>query len=242
MSPESFFKTNEETAKAISSMQDAKMLTLRPYNFYMSAFTEWWFIPSTIWPAYQFGKLFIWKSPEYSSDPNKLYVGYYIEHGIGSDMASLSGIKKNIIMKNNWTWFEFIEKGIEGKIDKIMQNALSASQCSLYILLKAYEFNQIVKTDEKLGTPSDTVEFKLEASQNVLKNVRMGKKIFHGFNSINYFSELCQILKNSKDLQFFWIDLLIGIHLDFEGNAPAEKWSARDIWDKALGHWMPLVK
>jgi len=69
---------------------------LRPWNPYEPAHTEWFLVPSTEWPAYRFGKLYI----DRSGDAEQMSCGFYIERGLGPQLAGL--VKSSQLMDATW--------------------------------------------------------------------------------------------------------------------------------------------
>jgi hypothetical protein len=90
-----------------------KQYVLRPFNRFDVEKSMWWIIPSTAFPAYQFGK--------YIVDENKdgtFSVGIHIEKGLQQPF----GNRKELILNDNWVWHDFIKAVEQGEVDNILRN------------------------------------------------------------------------------------------------------------------------
>ncbi|MBC7261697.1 MAG: hypothetical protein H5T63_06755 [Chloroflexi bacterium] len=52
--------------------------------------------------------------------------------------------------------------------------------------------------------------------------------------------DLARRLETMKDLDFFWLNLMIGIRLQY-GTATTGDWGAPEIWHHALQPWLPWI-
>jgi len=158
------FENNAKAANAVSALvqeddSDAPDFSTRPFNQYDIAFTEWWMIPSSDWPAYKYGKLCFWRYPNTSD--GLMYVGYYVEKGLHPDASGVPEVDPNEIMQHNWYWHIF-EREIRsrGFLDTANRIAEAASSYPR-ILMHAHEFNKVPKEDQPRSDPSDAIEFSL---------------------------------------------------------------------------------
>ncbi|MGH2524141.1 MAG: hypothetical protein ACRDH2_16665, partial [Anaerolineales bacterium] len=53
--------------------------------------------------------------------------------------------------------------------------------------------------------------------------------------------ELAQRLETLKDIEYYWLDLLIGICVKY-GTTTSGSWGAAEIWHNALEPWSPWVR
>jgi hypothetical protein len=88
-----------------------KRYTLRPFNRFDSERSMWWVIPSTVYPAYKFGKYII-----YENKDGTFSVGVHIEKGLEKSLDD----KKVLMMDHTWVWHEFIEAVKSGQIEDIL--------------------------------------------------------------------------------------------------------------------------
>lgn len=156
------YKNNSEVSHAVSgfirkSASCNRSLTLRPFNRFDKANTEWWLIPSSEYPAYRFGKLCFHRYPRNAK--GVLYTGFYIEKGLAPELSSLPEVQKKHIMEGNWFWHTFLEHASGDLINKTMQQVCDNTGVEIRILIETNEFNKISEPNTARGTPSDTVEF-----------------------------------------------------------------------------------
>ncbi|HNQ63900.1 MAG TPA: hypothetical protein PLA81_03365 [Syntrophorhabdaceae bacterium] len=246
MIPESCFKDNKEAGHAIYKYTDTlamgNKLWLRPYNRYMPEATEWWLIPDKEWPAYHNGKLFIWRTPPYSSSPGLLYAGYYVEHGLDKEVGNLPSVNKKLVMTERWYWHEFLKQSKSGAVDDMARSVSMNSGFPVTIFLKAYEFNRIHEPDKESGIPFDSLEFRLDPNKEGLHAALRGSKILKQVNASRDVAEMANILDDKKEFSFFWIDVMIGVLLHYKGTNQDSEWGAEEIWHKALKPWLPFVR
>lgn len=114
--PRTRFQNNQEAAHAISNHIEPHNFSVRPFNRFLPAFSDWWFVRKgkSNWPASHLPKLFISRLKlDGMSSPN-MYTGFYIEKGFGRAVATVSGVPEGCIMDPEWHW--------DGFIDRLSQN------------------------------------------------------------------------------------------------------------------------
>jgi len=60
-------------------------------------------------------------------------------------------------------------------------------------------------------------------------------------NNCTNLSELAQRLERLAELDYFWVNLTIGIRLQY-GTSVSGSWGAAEIWQNALEPWNPWVR
>ena len=103
------------------------------------------------------------------------------------------------------------------------------------------EFNEIPKQDTEIKSPHDYIQFSISSQDAKIRLEHKGLKLFSKFKECNSIKEIVQTLDTMEGLSFFWIDLYIGIQLQY-GTEKGGKWSAADIWHNALEPWEPWIK
>ena len=107
--------------------------TARPWNIYEPDAKLWWIVPSTKWPAYQYGKLFL------SRTQSGYRIGFNIEKGISEIAGQMFSPKdaQKLCMKPNWVWNEFISDLSSGvfanHLDEIVETANQALRISIQV-------------------------------------------------------------------------------------------------------------
>jgi len=222
------FETNQQVAHKVLEYQEKLRpspphFTLRPYQYQGPENTEWWFIPSTDWPAYHHSKLCV---HQYDPSPEMLLVGFYVEHGYGGRLKGLT--KQNLIMEPDWYWLRFLRHARDGDFDPTMRETLARSRCPLTVWLDAQapERGDVDKIEFTIRTPK--LCFEVEGPTG---------EILSSLRECGDLRSLAGHLAELGDtLQWYWLNLVIGIKLRY-GNLQTGTWRARDIWQKALEPW-----
>jgi len=239
--------SNEDAAHAVLNYLNKpdptqNRFTLRPFNRFMPEFSPWWFFPkSEGWPAYHCSKLFVQSFHPPSDEGNLLYVGYYVEKGLGKELSGMSGVKNSNIMESNWCWYDFLKNCKNDIYDEPIKEMIRLSGCQIWVTITTYEFNEIPESDKEIKSPNNYVQFSIHSQDVKLKLEQKGQKLFSDFNECKGISEIAQVLETVDGLSFFWIDFFIGIRLRY-GSEREGAWSAADIWHNALEPWEPWIK
>jgi hypothetical protein len=233
------FQSVRQASGEVSKQPDASHYACRPFNQFDSDFTEWWLVPSAEWPACHHGKLFLWRTPEYSCMSNRLYAGYYIEHGFDGAAAEFAKDKKQVMQKN-WYWHEFVRIARKGDFDEIAPKVAALSDSFLWCLIKVTEVNHAPRFDEERGLPKDKMEFAIDgAGRFTIK--QPARNVLTSFNESESIADLSEIFFNSKDLDYYWIDFLMGVLLGY-GSQQKSAWGAEEVWNRALEPWISYVR
>jgi hypothetical protein len=222
---------------------------LRAYDFHHPDTSEWWFIPGDEWPAYRFSKLFVNQiNVAPSEEKDWLCSGLYIEKGYGGEAAKLYPVKHSQILQRNWYWFRFIEHARNDDLDISQRDILKRCGCPAYISLDAIPMeaheeidNREPEIDRKLPHDKLLIEVKLHNDQLSFSIIQPGSEILSGLKGVSSIKDLAEFLEvRSNDLDFFWIDLLFGVHIK-RGDLPSGGWGAPEIWRNTMEPWQPWV-
>jgi len=241
--PKVIFANNEQAAHAVSryiaSLRPSPhRFALRPYQFQSPAFTDWWFIPSTDWPAYRYCKLFIRQLKQH---PEYLHAGVWVEHGFPEEVKPMPDVKSTLVMKADWCWFRFLRHARRAELDTAMREVLQRSECPLFVSLEAYEFNRVPSRGEDRSIPDDKIEFVVRSPALKFEDVQKGTNVLARLNDCIDLPELAERLQGAEDVSWYWVDLLIGIKLLY-GDKATGTWRASDIWRNALEPWTRWVR
>lgn len=246
--PVTIFEDNGKAAHAVLKYfrelrpSIASTFSLRPYNRFSPAFTEWWLIPrKEEWPAYRCSKFFVSNFQSPSESFFRLYAGYYVEQGLGAELTGLPEVKRNHIMHADWYWHSFLQHAQGGRLDDALKQVLESSNCPICILVDAYEFNKVPEPDTEDRFSHDSVQFTIPSLELEFQLSKPGKEILSQFNTSPHIRSLARQLGSTKDLHFFWLDLHIGILLEY-GNQERGSWDAAEIWHNALDPWNAWVE
>ncbi|WAA12944.1 hypothetical protein [Fervidibacillus halotolerans] len=171
----------KELAQRLHKDLDTKdrRYTLRPYNRFNVKKSMWWIVPSTVYPAYEFGKYLI--------DENKdgtFSVGVHIEKGLEKSLE----YKRHLMMNETWVWHEFIESVKNGEIEKILLNIYEKMKDAVQIEIIVH----IPKANEQLN-------YKLKVGQFINQDKNQAEDIKGIPDWINDFPQI----------EWFWVDFYI---------------------------------
>ena len=114
MMPAVAFPNNHKLAHAVEEHLDgtpyARKLSLRPFNRFSTAFTNWWLIPShTEWPAYQQSKLCFFMMPQQPLDAPSVLAGFYVEKSPDPSLRGMAEVKLGHIVPQDWYRDAFVD-------------------------------------------------------------------------------------------------------------------------------------
>ncbi len=243
--PQTVFENNDKAAHAVYDhlnrlTPSPNRFTLRPHNFYAPEFTYWWFVPSTDWPAFRYGKLTLHRWP--IDNPQAMYAGIYVEKGLGKQLLGMPGVQQNRIIQADWFWHEFVRRVRDREVELTIAEVLERSRGPVVICVDAYHFNHIPKEDSEhpLSAPDDWTEFLVHSKEDNLHVGQPGSEILAQLKTCIDISELIERIQAMKDLDFYWIDVFIGVRLQY-GTTTTGNWGASEIWNKALQPWATWV-
>jgi len=245
--PKIKFENNDKAAHAVFHYLDKlrpspQRFALRPYNRFLPQFTEWWLIPNKReWPAYRHSKLFFHRFQPSSEETEWFYTGFYVERGLGKQLTGMAGVKKTHIMHGDWYWHDFISQAKAGDLDSAIQEVLLRSGRPVVVSMDVYGFNQVPEPDTERQLPHDWIEFVVHSQDSDFQIAQPGREILAQLNSCVSLSELAQHLETLTELDYFWLNLLIGIRLQY-GTDISGTWGAAEIWHNALEPWNSWVR
>jgi hypothetical protein len=240
--PTVIFENNYRAAHAVRDYIDSlypggHRFTTRPYQYQAPEFTHWWFVPSTDWPAYRHSKLFI---RQVRRGPEYLYTGYRVERGLGQQLATVPDVRREHVMQPNWYWFEFLRRAQAGELDAPVRDVMERSKLPVIVSMDLWEFNHAPMPDEEPGAPDDYIEFAIRSKDLQFETAMKGTKILRQVNECVNLRELAQHFDGWEEIDWYWVDLFIGIRLRY-GNEETGTWRAAQIWRNALEPWATWV-
>jgi len=245
MIPAVAFPNNHKLAHAVDEHLEgtphAPKLSLRPFNRFSTAFTNWWLIPSHAeWPAYQHSKLCFFMMHQQPQDAPSVLAGFYVEKGLDPSLKGMAEVKLSHIMSRDWYWHAFVDTVPREAFSTTVREAISASHGPIDIVLDSFAFNKVPEPDTLAGSPSDTAIFRLQAPDLALEPVCDPSGELACCAESPTLGHLIASLHESSDLRFFWLYLRIGVQLAFQRQElPA--WTPEDVWRNALLAWVPWV-
>lgn len=241
--PNSSFLNNDIAAHRVSEHISPHRFSIRPYNRFLPDFTEWWFFSARgadSWPAYRLSKLFIQTFRPSSKAGLQMYIGFYVEKGLDSDLSTMPEVKRKFIMQSDWYWHEFLDLASTGKYDRSLKEMCRRSGCPIWLSIDIQEFNRPPELDTERPPFYDILQFTVRTENLKLQLERPGMKTLKKLNSTETLQELAQRLRTIKDLRFFWVNMQIGLILGY-GEDALGAWGAEELWQKALDPWESWV-
>lgn len=240
------FGNNDKAAHAVLHYLDnlrpsLQRFALRPYNRFLPDFTEWWLIPQSDWPAYRYSKLFFHRFQQSATKSKWFYTGFYVEKGLGKQLTGMADVNIRHIMQDDWYWYDFVRHTKGGEMDSAVREVLLRSQQPVVVSIDAYEFNCVPEPDTDRQLPHDWIVFTVHSEKIDFQITRPSSETLIELNGCANLRELGQCLEGLKDLDYFWLNLLIGIRLQY-GAETSGTWGAAEIWHNALEPWNPWIR
>lgn len=145
-------------------------------------------------------------------------------------------------MSRDWYWHEFLRRAKAGEIGSTAHAARLSSGLPVILHVDAYAANEAPEPDTEQEREPDEIEFEIQSGNGHLRLLkRRGGALIPVDGCTRLIESIAQALEGSADLDHFWLDLFIGVRLQYGTHADGS-WSAAEIWDRALGPWAPWVK
>jgi hypothetical protein len=147
----------------------------------------------------------------------------------------MHGVKQNLLIDQDWFWHDYVKLVEEGQIDRTAGAVLENSGCPLWIYISAYEFNKVPQDGEKRES-EDSIDFVMAAGDEVFSVSHPGGRTTSVFANCSNSRDLIDVIKEHRDLDFFWLNICYGIRLKY-GEGSADGWDEEMVWEKAFSLW-----
>lgn len=187
--------------------------TIRPWNMFKPETTLWWLIPSTEWPAYKHGKIAIFR------EGTKISVGLHVEKGVSSTAGQILPPKRaaTLCTGPDWIWHAFLADlksgAFEAKINRISQAAGKPLRIIVQASYVTGDYEPYAELLEGQET-ENTVSFLFE-NERLEDHPAGAKGEMRYIEKIRTLPDLATLFE-SKDMEWFWIDLFVVIEVDEE--------------------------
>lgn len=242
------FQTPSEVCFEISNVADQKQCRLfsRPYRIHEPEISSWWLVPSSSWPAFKFGKFyFSW------GENNTLLCGLHVEEGIDPNVRSGYPSEKGrrYIMTPNWTWYRFLSDLNNQKLESIIK--IVAESLSFPIEF-SIDGGYVIDPDSfdpyglRIGWDSYQLIWQKNSNKFKTKKVKQRANLLNELIYVKTFNNLYQVLEKLGKDDWIWLNVYIsiGFRIEQDKNKVSETnhlWSANDIWEKFLCHFLPWL-
>lgn len=222
--------TPRELCYSIKSACDDRIdgLVARPWNRFDPDESAWWLVPSSDWPAFQYGKLYFnWRSLDRSS----MVCGLHIEKGLDPSIAGAYRTKKGsrYILNDTWIWNSFLKDLDSGQVSGALVSLWGAGVESLEIRIEggyvpdpgsfdpyAGEFNQSKAKyvfEISGGTPS---KWSLTSAEDPDHRMHAIQKM------TDFHSARAALAKVSED-RWLWIDFFLLLPVSPRGAGDSDR-------------------
>lgn len=187
--------------------------TARPWNMFKPETTLWWLVPSTEWPAYKYGKIAFFREGE------KLNIGMHVEKGVSATAGQMLTPKRaaTLCTGPDWIWHAFLadlKSGeFESKINRISQAADKPLRISVQASTVTGDYEPYAELLEGQETENSVAL--------IFENERLEDHPDGAKGELRYIDKIRSLpdlatLFESKDMEWFWIDLFVVIEVDEE--------------------------
>lgn len=222
----------EDLAEAAS--REGFELTTRPWNRFEPDETEWWLVPSSDWPAYKHGKIYLrWKDSERRLGRACLH----IEKGLGAETAPAYDAPRGrrLIMDRTWTWHLLKDPhsadGLQASLARLSARSPGRVEIALEVGYVAdpdafdpyaYDFGRD-KFKYALTDDSQSLTlFEADAGAGLLENMETVRSV----------RKLAARVTALPGKAWTWVEFTAGvpIHLDAEPRAEGPTVLASELW------------
>ena len=241
--PKTIFRNNKEAAHSIRDFLGDNRMSVRPFNRFNPEFSEWWIFrlhKGKAWPAYPYSKFFFYNYRTSVRESPLLFTGFYIERGFGSKVAGLPGVNPTHVMKPDWQWQTVLEMGGTDQFKGPMEVTMRRTTRPLILSLTTYEFNHPPRLNEERPPYDDRIEFVQLQPGHPLESLKMAKSTLDPLNGCDTAKAICRGLLAHEQLDFFWVDFLIGTELNY-GIQAEGGWTSEEVWENCLEPWSEFV-
>jgi hypothetical protein len=236
MNPYCFFRNSRQACEGVGEVADRhfeRKLARRPWNPYEADTTHWWLVPSTDWPAYQYGKYHFWQ------EGDVIFHCLHVEKGLGDKVRDVC--PDSFIMNREWTWYRFLRGLRIHTFEKAIRDIAEGQRSPVEVHFQGgYGIDRGYTEREScsLHWLKDQERFQGEPDGTV--------KILKPLVSVKTFSDLASVLDRLTEDDWAWVEVFIALGLQIKPLSSSlvesdQLWSAQQIWDRFLCHLRPWI-
>lgn len=144
-------------------------------------------------------------------------------------------------MQDNWYWFRFLRYMENGDFDDAIRRVQEYSQSPVHLGMEAYPFNKVPDPDKERPSSQDSLDFLVSTPNIKLEIFKPAKGVLSEFKECSDLRALAEKLNFSADVHYFWIDLHLGVYLQY-GTKETGHWESRQIWRNSLEPWIEWIE
>lgn len=187
-----------------------KYFTARPWNYYKPDTTLWWLVPSTQWPSYKYGKIYV------SSSNGTYEIGLNVEKGIGPIAGQMLPYRtaQKLCIQDDWIWHRFLEDLKSDKLHTILERISREKKKPLTVLIQASTIEDKDSRAQEFEGLELNNRISFQFNNGVLTCLKdEAKGELRKYDYINSLESLVDLFE-AKDMEWFWIDLYIYFVVD----------------------------
>jgi hypothetical protein len=228
------------------------MLPYQPKN----SEAPWWLSPTSDNPGYRHGKVIFTRD---LLRPQQLFVGLYIEKGVGTAGAAIyteSKRGRRLIMEGpwrtgpEWVWPAFLAAMASGELDTTARAAEAQAREPLVVTVDASHVPVPLGPGDSidvhsLSFPRDVVVFLHTAGALNVSEAVHPAGLLQSVVGANSLQALGAVIQALPDLDSFWIDVAIGLRfgtVTSTTRAVDGLWDARSVWTRAVAPWRAWLR
>lgn len=223
--------------------QGRKGICPRLWNRSAPETTEWWVVPTTVWPAYEHGKIMISAS---RAGDDRYFAGLHVEKGFDPRVAAAypSSKGRKWIMREHWMWFRFLEGLGNGEIARAVRRFEESVGDPALLRIEAGFVSDPSDFDPYADRPLwDVVVFDCTRDGLRIRSKDLPSNLLEGAGESSRWEELARSLAAIPNSDWVWVDLLLGAEvLRVPPERSADSWDAATLWTHALSPWNPWLE
>jgi hypothetical protein len=214
----------------------------RPYNRWKRDESQtWWIVPAPDKSAFQYSKIIVSTAPRLA-EPDQVFVGLYVEKGVGGALASAGYYPGEWVLKSTWRWHGVLSDLASGALAPAIANV--AHRIGEPIEVRADAHVPVVKAS--VQPPHDIVAYEsldgvtLTAMRQAL--LATEQRFLESAARAHTLPELAGSLQTIPGGDSAWINLYVGRALQKSALHGTSALDAQQLADRPLEPFAPWLK
>jgi hypothetical protein len=213
----------------------------RPYNRWKWDESQtWWVVPAPDQLAFRYSKIIVSSSPRLAQ-PDELFVGLYVEKGIGAALAAAGYYPEEWVIKPTWRWHGVLSDLAAGALGPAIADASRRIGDPVEIRIDAHV--PVVKA--AIQPPHDILAYEsvdgvaISAMQDPI--LATEQRFLRGATLVHNLPELADVLQTIPASDSAWINLYVGRSLQKSGLHDESALDAHELTDRLLEPFAPWL-
>jgi hypothetical protein len=206
----------------------------RPYNRWKWDESQtWWVVPAPDQLAFRYSKIIVSSSPRLA-DSEALFVGLYVEKGIGAALAAAGYYPEEWVIRPTWRWHDIMGDLLAGAFAPAIADAARLLGVPVEIRIDAH----VPVVRAAIQPPHDELAYR-SVDGTVIDSLcepilDTEPRFLRGAAQAQRLSQLAASLLNIPDSDTAWINFHIGVSLEKSGRSDVSALDAEQLSDKLL--------